>query len=54
MERSKLAIDLTNCHLSKSGMPDFKCTKEMTIEECTKPMLPNPIAFNTYTYKFIF
>ncbi|KAL0487889.1 2 TM domain-containing transmembrane protein [Acrasis kona] len=47
--RSKLAVALANCHLQKSGMRTFDCTREMTVRECTKDMLSSPIAFNTYT-----
>ncbi|EFC50647.1 predicted protein [Naegleria gruberi] len=47
--RSKLAIQLTNCHLAKSGLKTFECTEMMTVEECTKDMISSPIAFNAYT-----
>jgi erythromycin esterase-like protein len=48
-KRSKLAVALANCHLSKSGLQTYTCTKDMTVQECTKNMLASTIAFNTYT-----
>ncbi|KAG2374322.1 hypothetical protein C9374_010892 [Naegleria lovaniensis] len=47
--RTKLAIQLTNCHLSKSGLMTYQCKDDMTIQECTKDMITSPIAFNSYT-----
>ncbi|KAF0973233.1 hypothetical protein FDP41_008440 [Naegleria fowleri] len=49
MKRTKLAIQITNCHLSKSGLRTYECKDYMTIQECTKDMITSPIAFNSYT-----
>jgi len=48
-KRSKFAMQLSNCHLERSGLPVPPCTADMELVECTRPILNNPIAFNAYT-----
>ena len=53
--RSRLAVEFTNCHLTKSGMEPYSCTEDMQIHECTKPMAVesvNSLAFSVYTTFF--
>lgn len=49
VEQSRLAIAFANCHLSKSGLETYQCREEQSIEECTKDMARNVLAFNAYT-----
>ena len=53
--RSRLAVQFTNCHLKKSGLPTHECTDDMPIHVCTKPMVVqsvNSLAFSVYTTFF--
>ena len=53
--RSRLAVQFTNCHLEKSGLPTHECTDDMPIHVCTKPMViqsVNSLAFSVYTTFF--
>ena len=51
VEQSYLAIDFTNCHLSKSGRRTYPCLKEtQSIEECTGKM--DDITYLAYTTFF--
>ena len=49
--RSRLAIHLTNCHLSASNLSTYACPSSTPVAECTRPMVDSPssIAFNVYT-----
>lgn len=50
--RSRLAIRFTNCHLGASGLRTYRCTSNMSIADCTRPMAfdsPSGVAFKTYT-----
>ena len=49
--QSRLAVEFTNCHLAKSGLPTYACTEEMTLQECTRPMADSAsgLAYSTYT-----
>ncbi|EFA86653.1 hypothetical protein PPL_00454 [Heterostelium album PN500] len=38
IERSRLAVKLTNCHLEKSGLNSYRCNEKMSIPECTSTM----------------
>ena len=49
IEQSRMAIAFANCHLSKSALETYPCDDDQTIEECTKDMAKNVLAFNTYT-----
>ncbi|EGG19807.1 hypothetical protein DFA_06909 [Cavenderia fasciculata] len=49
--RSKLAVQLANCHLEKSGMKTYLCSKEMTVQDCTRSM--SETAYMTYTNFYI-
>lgn len=53
-ERSRLAVQFTNCHLQKSGLDTYECSAVMSVEACTKPMVdsPNSVAYNAYTHFF--
>ena len=45
----KLAHDMTNCFLSGSGFPTYRCTAAMSARECAASMGPdNDRAFTTY------
>lgn len=50
--QSRLAVDFTNCHLAKSGLTTYECTSEMSLADCTKPMVDSAaaLAFNAYTH----
>jgi hypothetical protein len=50
-ERSRLAVRFTNCQLSSTGLTTYRCTDNMTIAECTRPMVEsqNSIAYRVYT-----
>nr|XP_054768988.1 protein brambleberry-like isoform X1 [Lytechinus pictus] len=45
-ELAKLGVQLLNCQSAAEGRPTYKCTKEMTVAECTKSMDPN--TWNAY------
>eukprot|EP01027_Heterolobosea_sp_BB2_P019136 GEZU01026885.1.p1 GENE.GEZU01026885.1~~GEZU01026885.1.p1 ORF type:complete len:649 (-),score=173.05 GEZU01026885.1:1108-3054(-) len=47
--RSRFALQLTNCHLEKSGLAPYTCLPHMSVEECTKPLVASSIAFQAYT-----
>lgn len=49
--QSRLAVEFTNCHLAKSGLPTYDCTAQMTLQECTRPMVDSAsgLAYSTYT-----
>ena len=49
--QSRLAVEFTNCHLAKSGLPTYECAEEMTLKECTRPMVDSAsgLAYSTYT-----
>ncbi|KYQ89316.1 hypothetical protein DLAC_09975 [Tieghemostelium lacteum] len=51
VSRSRLAVKLANCHLSKSGLPTYTCTFDMSIPECTSKM--DHLSFTTYTNFYI-
>lgn len=50
-ERSRLAVQFTNCHLQKSGLWTYPCTDAMDVAACTAPMVESPsgLAYSTYT-----
>ena len=50
-QRSKLAVQFTNCHLEKSGLDQYACTREMSVASCTRPMVDSPsgLAYSAYT-----
>ena len=35
-EKSKLAVQLANCHLQKSGRKTYACGPKYSVEQCTK------------------
>ena len=49
--RSWLAVQFANCHLQKSGLPTYECSRNMTTASCTQPMVDsvNSIAYSVYT-----
>ena len=49
--QSRLAVEFTNCHLAKSGLPTYECHEKMTLQECTRPMVDSAsgLAYSTYT-----
>ena len=49
--QSRLAVEFTNCHLAKSGLPTYECTPAMTLQDCTRPMVDSAsgLAYSTYT-----
>lgn len=49
--QSRLAVQFTNCHLAKSGLPTYECTAAMSLQECTRPMVDSTsgLAYSTYT-----
>lgn len=51
MQRSRLAVRFTNCHLRKSGLRTYACTPAMSVLNCTRPMVDSPsgLAYSTYT-----
>jgi len=50
VEQSYLAVDFTNCHLQKSGRKTYNCSRERSIQDCTRNM--DDLAFNAYTTFF--
>jgi hypothetical protein len=50
IEQSYLAVDFTNCHLKKSGKKTYNCSRDKSIEECTRDM--EDLAFTAYTTFF--
>ena len=51
VQRSRLAVRFTNCHLAKSGLATYECDPHMDVQACTKPMVDSPsgLAYSTYT-----
>ena len=49
--RGRLAVHFTNCHLRRSNLTRYPCRSNMTLAECTLPMVSSPsaIAFKAYT-----
>ena len=45
----RIAIRMTNCHVSMAGMDTFECDETMSVESCLEPMAQNIVAFNAYT-----
>ena len=50
-QRSRLAVQFTNCHLDKSGLEMYPCSTEMSVAACTRPMVDSPsgLAYSAYT-----
>lgn len=46
-DQRRLSVHLANCQLAASGLPTYKCTRDMTIKACTKGMTDQ--AWNSYT-----
>ncbi|KAG9394862.1 Gamete expressed 1 [Carpediemonas membranifera] len=52
-DQQRLAFELANCHLERSGLDTFPCKRSENIARCTQRMSALPIAFDTYTSFFL-
>ena len=50
-EKRRYSVQLTNCHLAKSGRRTYVCASEQSVYECTRSM--DSEAFGVYTAFFI-
>ena len=51
--KTRIALQLTNCHLARSRLRYFPCTEDEAEADCASRLAVDPIAFSTYTAFYV-